>query len=599
MLLYSLLHLTGYDLSLEEIMNFRQWGSKTPGHPEYGHTPGVEVTTGPLGQGIANAVGMAIAEKYLEAYFNRDGYPVTDYRIYVFAGDGCLQEGVSSEASSLAGHLGLDNLIVVYDDNGITIDGETSLSFSEEVARRYEAYGWFVQTVPGDGNDLDAFDKAIGSAQEEPDRPSLICLRTHIGFGSPNKQDSHEAHGSPLGEEEVAVTKKRLGWDPEKKFHIPDGALRIFREEISRGIKREVEWDAMFGRYRVAFPELAGTFERTSRRAMPEHWDSLWSGRLPSFDPSTKLATREAQGKILDAIMPDLPLVLGGSADLTPSNNTRFRGASDFSKERRLGRYLRFGVREHAMGSIMNGIAVGGMITPYGGTFFTFSDYMRPAIRLAALSRYPSIFVFTHDSIGLGEDGPTHQAVEHLASLRAMPGLVVLRPADANETASAWRFALEYRDGPTVLALTRQKVPVLDQAKYASSRSLYRGAYVLVSAADPKVILLASGSEVHVALKAYDRLTQEGIPGRVVSMPSWELFEAQSGSYRQEVLPASVRARVAVEAGVRTGWERYIGDRGRFIGMDSFGASAPADALFEGFGITSDRVYAAAREVLG
>jgi transketolase len=597
MLLYSLLHLTGYDLSLDEIKNFRQWGSKTPGHPEYGHTPGVEVTTGPLGQGISNAVGMAIAEKYSSAYFNRDGFPLIDYKVYVVAGDGCLQEGVSSEACSLGGHLGLDNLIVIYDDNHITIDGNTSLSFGEDVAKRYEAYGWFVQTVGGDGNDMDGFHKALVAARQERQRPSLIKFRTHIGFGSPNKQDSHDAHGSPLGDEEIALTKKIYGWDPEKKFAVPDEALKIFRREIDKGAQREAEWNALFAKYEQAHPDLAKEFKRASEGKLPEDWEQFWND-LPKFDPTVPMATREAQGKVLDAIMPKLPLVLGGSADLTPSNNTRFKGVTDFSKTNRLGRYIRYGVREHGMGAIMNGIAVSNMVIPYGATFFTFVDYMRPAVRLAALSKYPTIFVYTHDSIGLGEDGPTHQAVEQLASLRAMPGLVVLRPADANETAYAWKFALEHRNGPTVLALTRQKLPILDQAKYAQAENVSKGAYVLISADKPQVLLLASGSEVSLALKSHDQLASEGITSRVISMPSWELFEMQSKEYKESVLPPSVKSRVAVEAGVKLGWERYIGDRGEFVGMSSFGASAPADVVFKNFGITVDNVVAAVRRVI-
>jgi transketolase len=598
MLLYSLLHLTGYDLSLDEIKNFRQWGSKTPGHPEYGHTPGVEVTTGPLGQGISNAVGMGIAEKYLEAYFNRDGFKVTDYRIYVVAGDGCLQEGVSSESCSLAGHLGLNNLIVIYDDNHITIDGETSLSFGEDVAKRFEAYGWFVQTVPGDGNDIATFEHALIAAQQEAQRPSLIKLRTHIGYGSPNKQDSHDAHGSPLGDEEVALTKKWYGWDPEKKFFIPDEALHVFRKEVDKGAQREAEWTRLFGEYSRAYPELAREFTRAAERKLPENWEMVWNGFAPKFDPAAPMATREAQGKILDAIMPRLPLVLGGSADLTPSNNTRFKGATDFSKTNRSGRYMRYGVREHGMGAIMNGIAVSDLVIPYGATFFCFTDYMRPTIRLAALSKYPTIFIYTHDSIGLGEDGPTHQAVEHLASLRAMPGLIVLRPADANETASAWKFALEHRTGPTLLALTRQKLPVFEQTKFASAQNVSNGAYVLIGAEQPRLLLLATGSEVHLAVKAYEQLAAEGIAARVISMPSWELFEMQSLEYKESVLPPSVTARVAVEAGVKLGWERYIGTKGEFVGMSTFGASAPADAAYKGFGITVENIVHAAKKVL-
>ena len=598
MLLYSLLYLTGYDLSLDEIKNFRQWGSRTPGHPEYGHTPGVEATTGPLGQGVSNAVGMAIAQKFLAAYFNREGFPVFDYRVYVIAGDGCMQEGVASEACSLAGHLGLNNLIVIYDDNHITIDGETSLSFGEDVAGRFEAYGWNVQTVGGDGNDMAAFERALVSAKEETGRPSLIKLRTHIAYGSPNKHDTAEAHGSPLGDEEIALTKRQFGWDPEKKFFVPDEALAHFRKEIDKGEEQERQWNAMFQRYKKAHPDLAGEFERAEGRKLPENWPAIWAGSVPVFDPSSPLATREAQGKILDAIMPKLPLVIGGSADLTPSNNTRFKGATDFSRNNRSGRYIRYGVREHAMGAILNGIAAGNFLIPYGATFFCFADYMRPAVRLAALSQYPSIFVYTHDSIGLGEDGPTHQAVEQLASFRAMPGLVVLRPADANETKEAWKYALEHRDGPTLLLLTRQKLPVLDQTKFAKAENLVRGAYVLVSAPTPEVLLIGTGSEVHLAYQAYTRLEAEGIAARVISMPSWELFEQQPVEYRESVLPGSISSRVAVEAGVKAGWERYLGSRGTFVGMDSFGVSAPADVAYREFGITVENIVAAAKKGL-
>ncbi|MEW6511563.1 MAG: transketolase [Bacteroidota bacterium] len=598
MLLYALLHLTGYDLSLDEIKNFRQWGSKTPGHPEYGLTPGVEVTTGPLGQGIANAVGMAVAQKYLAAYFNRDGFPVVDYTIYVIAGDGCMQEGVSAEASSLAGHLRLDNLIVIYDDNHITIDGDTALSFGEDVARRYEAYGWFVQTVGGDGNDMNAFRRALDAARREPTRPSLIKLRTHIGYASPHKQDTAEAHGSPLGDDEVALTKTRLGWGPAQKFHIPDASARHFLKQKDRGAAAERAWKELFERYAAAHPSLAEEFSRAEKGRLPSNWESLWKESVPDFTPEKPVATREAQGRVLDALMPKLPLAMGGSADLTPSNNSRFAGATDFSASNRSGRYIRFGVREHAMGAMLNGIAVSRMVIPYGATFFCFSDYMRPAIRLAALSHYPTIFSFTHESIGLGEDGPTHQAVEHFASLRAMPGLVVIRPADANETAYAWKFALENRTSPTVIALTRQKVPVLDQSKYAAAVNLLRGAYTLTADPNPQVIIIGTGSEVSLALEAHKLLAGEGIRSRVVSMPSWELFERQPQTYRDEVLPPSVTARVAVEAGMKLGWERYIGIRGGFVGMSSFGASAPADAAFRGFGITVEAVVRAAREVL-
>jgi len=593
MLLYSLLHLTGYDLSLEDLQNFRQWGSKAPGHPEYPLTPGVEVTTGPLGQGVSNAVGMAIAEKYLASFFNREGFPVIDYRIYVVAGDGCLEEGVSSEASSLAGHLGLNNLVVIYDDNRITIDGATSLSFTEDVAKRYEAYGWFVQVVGGDGNDMEAFERALEAAKAEKERPSLIKLRTHIAYGSPNKQDTAEAHGSPLGEEEVALTKRRYGWDPEKKFYIPAEVVERFQKERERGSALQAEWEALVTRFAAAHPELGRQFAEALAGRLPEV-----APHLPVFPAGTALATREASGKTLDALMPHLPLVVGGSADLTPSNNTRFKGAQPFTREDRAGRYLHFGVREHAMGAILNGIAVSKWVIPYGGTFFAFADYMRPAIRLAALSHYGSIFVFTHDSIGLGEDGPTHQPVEQLASLRAIPGLITLRPADANETAVAWEFALRRRNGPTALLFTRQKLPVLDRTIYAPAAGLARGAYVLVDMPGAKGVLLASGSEVHIALRAHEELRAAGIPTRVVNMPSWELFELQSPAYREEVLPLSLTCRVAVEAGVRQGWDRYLGPGGVFVGLEGFGASAPYEIAYRNFGITAEHVVAALKGLL-
>ena len=599
MLLYSLLHLTGFDLKLDELKNFRQWGSRTPGHPEYGHTPGVEVTTGPLGQGIANAVGMAIAAKHLANRYNREDFRLLNYRIYVVAGDGCMMEGVASEASSLAGTLKLDNLIVVYDDNHISIDGDTSMAFTETVAKRYEAYGWFVQVVGGDGNDMNSFRTAIGAARKEKDRPSLIQVRTHIGYGSPHRQDTPEAHGQPLGDDEVALTKRRYGWDPEKKFYVPPEVAEYMGGQVAKGETLEKEWNALFEKYAARYPAEAGEFRRAASRQLPADWENIWKESLPAFDPASPIATREAQGKLLDALMPKLPLVIGGSADLTPSNNTRFKGAVDFSPAHREGRYIRYGVREHAMGAVMNGIAVSDMLIPYGGTFFVFSDYMRPTLRLASLSKYPVIFDYTHDSIGLGEDGPTHQAVEHLAALRAMPGLITIRPSDATETMAAWKFALEHRTGPVALALTRQKLPVIDRTKFAPAHNLARGGYILAGAPDPKLILIGTGSEVSLAMSAYEKLTAEGVKARIVSLPSWELFEMQPEAYRESVLPSSVAARVAVEAGVRLGWERYIGMKGAFVGMTSYGASAPAEAAFKGFGITAEAVVAAARKVLG
>jgi len=594
MLLYSLLHLTGYPLSLEELQNFRQWGSKTPGHPEHCHELGIEVTTGPLGQGISNAVGMAIAEKFLASHFNRDGFPVIDYMIYVIAGDGDLQEGISGEACSLAGHLGLNNLIVIYDDNHISIDGDTKISFTEDVAKRYKAYGWNVIVVDGDGNDMESFERALKKAKREKDRPTMIKLRTHIAYGSPNKQDTSEAHGSPLGADEIKLVKEKFGWDPQKSFVVPDEALSHMRKAVDRGKRAEGKWSKMFEKYASSFPELAQQFSDGAAGRLGVNLDEL----LPKFEAGSSLATRQASGKILDAVMPKLPLILGGSADLTPSNNTRFAGAKDFQKDTRDGRYIRYGIREHAMGAVMNGISVSGMTRAYGGTFFVFSDYMRPAIRLAALSKYPTIFVFTHDSIGVGEDGPTHQAVEHLASLRAIPNLNVFRPADANETAQAWKYTLEHKDKPAVLLLTRQGLPVLDQNKYGSAKNLSKGAYVLVETGKPDVLLLATGSEVSIALCAAEGLAKHNIKANVISLPCWELFEKQDKNYKDSVLPPAVKVRIGIEAGVEQGWSKWLGDKGVFIGMSSFGASAPYKICYEKFGITAEAVIAAAKKQL-
>ncbi len=591
-LLYSLLHLAGYDLSLDELKNFRQWGSKTPGHPEYGPELGIEVTTGPLGQGISNAVGMAIAQKYLANYFNRDGFPVIDYKIYVIASDGDLQEGVASEASSLAGHLGLDNLIVVYDDNHISIDGNTELSFTEDRAKRFEAYGWNVQTVKGDGNDMAAFEKALKNSEKEQNRPTLIKLRTHIAFGSPNKQDTAGAHGSPLGDDEIRLMKENYGWDPQKNFYVPEEVSAYMKEVAAKGVEAEKAWNKMFADYAEAHPELAGQFRNAAKGKLGVNIDEI----LPKFEAGSSVATRKASGAVLGAVMPKLPLIMGGSADLTPSNNTHFADAKDFQKDARDGRYLRFGIREHAMGAILNGISVSGLLRAYGGTFLVFSDYMRGAVRVAALSKYPSIFVFTHDSIGVGEDGPTHQPVEHLASLRAIPNLVVFRPADANETVQAWKYVLENRDGPAALLLTRQGLTVLDQEKYGSATNVSKGAYVLVGADKPDVLLLASGSEVGLAVEAAEKLAVEGIAAQAVSMPCWELFEKQSREYKDSVIPPQTKARVGIEAGIELGWSKWLGEKGVFIGMSSFGASAPAKICFEKFGITVDNVVTAAKK---
>lgn len=594
MLLYSMLYLSGYGLTLEDLQQFRQWQSKTPGHPEYDPERGIEATTGPLGQGLSNAVGMAIAQKYLANYFNREGFPIVDYKIYVTAGDGDLEEGITSEACSLAGHQGLDNLVVIYDDNHISIDGPTDLSFTEDRAKRFQAYGWYVQKVDGDGNDMKKFERALIKARSEVGRPSIIHLRTHIAYGSPNKQDTAEAHGSPLGEEEIRLIKQKFGWDPDKHFHVPQEVLDHMRQAITRGTEVENEWNELFRRYAAQYPELAKQFTDAGEGKLPVKLDTL----LPKFEAGKSIATRQASGKVLDALMPKLPLVLGGSADLTPSNNTRFAGAVDFQKEVRQGRYLRYGVREHGMGAIMNGISLSRMMRAYGGTFLVFSDYMRGAVRVAALSKYPTIFVYTHDSIGLGEDGPTHQPVEHFAALRTIPDLLVIRPADANETAYAWKYILENPDRPVALLLSRQGMPVIDQNRYASAANLARGAYVLTSSGRPDVILMASGSEVSIAMDAAAKLEAEGIPSQVVSMPCWSLFEKQDERYRTSVIPPSVKARVAVEAATDFGWHKWLGDHGAFVGMCRFGASGPYKACYEGFGITVDNVVKTAKQVL-
>jgi transketolase len=582
MLLYSLVHLFGYDLSLEELKSFRQWGSKTPGHPEYGHTPGVEVTTGPLGQGLANAVGMAIAQKYLADRYNKKDFPIFDYHIYTIAGDGCLQEGVSAEASSLAGHLGLDNLVVIYDDNHITIDGNTELSFSEDVAKRYEAYGWNVIAIEeGDGYDIESLDKAVNQAKSQ-----------RIGYGSPNFQDTHTAHGAPLGDDEIKLIKKNDGWDPEKTFVVPDGVTAHCGQAKETGAKLAAEHKALFDSYAKKYPELAREITDALAGKLGVDIDSL----MPQFEAGSAMATRKASGTVLNALMPHLPNVLGGSADLTPSNNTHFNGAEDFQKDNLSGRYLRYGVREHAMGAVMNGIAVSGILRPYGGTFMVFADYMRPSIRVAALSKYPTVFLFTHDSIGVGEDGPTHQPVETLASLRILPNLLVFRPADANETALMWKYILEHNDAPAVTALTRQNLPTMDPTNHPGMKNFNKGAYVLIEEADADVLLLATGSEVQLAVEAHEKLAAEGVKAQVVSMPCWKLFEWQDDAYKESVIPASVKARVGVEAGVDAGWWKYLGPNGEFVGMNSFGASAPGNLCFQKFGITTEAVMAAAKK---
>ena len=612
MLLYSLLYLTGYDLPLEQIKQFREWGSTTPGHPEHGLTPGVEVTTGPLGQGFANGVGMAIAEDYLAGRYNRPGHQIVNHYTYALVSDGDLMEGVSAEAASLAGHLKLGKLIYLYDDNHITLSAATHITFTEDRAMRFEAYGWHTQIVEN-GNDLAAIDRALRAAQAEKERPSLILVRTHIGYGSPHKQDTFEAHGSPLGQEEVKLTKQALGWPLDPPFCTPDKAVEHFRLALENGKQAEGEWNARLSDYSNAFPNLAKEFQQGLAGELPKGWDT----DIPIFPTDAKgMSTRVASGKVLNSIDRNLPSLIGGSADLDPSTHTALTAMGDFENPSGesgnlqgssgggwsyRGRNLHFGVREHAMGSIANGLAVHGGVIPFTATFLIFSDYMRPPIRLAALMEQRVIFVFTHDSIALGQDGPTHQPIEQLASLRAIPHLIVIRPCDANETAVAWRVAIETRGRPVALVLTRQDVPTLDRVHYAAADSLRRGAYVLADAPNgkPDIILISSGSEVSLIVAAGHRLTAKGINVRIVSMPSWELFDTQPRSYRDSVLPPSVRARLAVEAGASQGWCKYAGDEGDVIGVDRFGASAPGEVVMREYGFTVEKVYECAMKLMG
>jgi len=597
MLLYSLLHLTGYDLSLEEIKNFRQWGSRTPGHPEYGLTQGVETTSGPLGEGFANGVGMAIAERYLAARFNRSGHEIVDHFIYGIVSDGDLMEGVSHESASLAGHLKLGKLIYLYDDNHISIEGSTDLAFTENRKARFEAYGWHVQEVD-EGNDLDAIEKTILTAQKETSRPSLIAVRTHIGYGSPNKQDAAVAHGEPLGPEEINLTKKNLGWPLEPLFFIPDEALKHFRQAVEKGKDVEKQWQARFSSYKTAYPKLANEWHLWMNQMLPKNWDK----DIPFFPADPKgMATRVASGTTLNAIAEHIHNLLGGSADLGPSNKTLIKGEEDFQADIYQGRNLHFGVREHGMASIMNGMALHGGVIPYGGTFMVFSDHMRPGIRMAALMGLKVIYVFTHDSIGVGEDGATHQPVEQLASLRLIPNLTVIRPCDANEVAEAWRIAVKSNNGPVALILSRQNVPVLDRKTYADATGLSRGAYILRDSQDgkPGAIIIATGSEIQVAIDAWQKLEEKGVGVRIVSMPSWELFDKQPEEYRREVLPPEIKARISIEAGATIGWQRYVGNDGDVVGIDHFGASAPINVLYEKFGITADRVVEKVLALIG
>jgi len=594
MLLYSLLHLTGYDLSMDELKNFRQWNSKTPGHPEYGLTPGVEITTGPLGQGFANGVGMAMGGAHLAARFNQKDFAVIDHYVYAIVSDGDLMEGVAAEAASLAGHLKLGKLIYLYDDNHVTIEGFTDLAYSDDVPRRFESYGWHTATV-ADGNDLAAIEAAIRDAQAVTDRPSLISVKTTIGFGMPT-EGTRKAHSDAPGEEAVRETKRHLGWPEDKQFYVPDEALAHFREAVDRGAQSEREWNALVSTFTDMHPDLGQTLGGMLKGELPEDWEDL----LPTFADAKPIATRVASGQVINALAPHLPMLIGGSADLGVSNNTDIKDGDSFEADSYHGRIIHFGVREHAMGATLTGMALSGGLIPYGGTFMTFSDYMRPSIRLAALSEVQVIYVFTHDSVGLGEDGPTHQPIEHLAALRAIPHLFVIRPADVHEVREAWRLAILRRHAPTALALTRQKVPLIDRDRFASAEGSRCGGYILAEAEDgpPQLILIATGSEVSLALDAREQLQDDGVATRVVSMPCTELFEEQPRDYRDTVLPPSITARLAIEAGVRQGWDRYVGPQGDAICLDRFGASAPGDVALKNLGFNVENVLQRARALI-
>lgn len=593
-LLYSLLHLTGYDLPLDELKNFRQWGSKTPGHPEYGHTVGVEATTGPLGQGISTAVGMAMAEAHLAATYNRGDLKLVDHYTYSICGDGDLMEGIASEAASMAGHMGLGKLVVLYDSNDISLDGDLHMSFSENVEQRFGSYGWHYVRVE-DGQDLAEIGKAIEAAKTETTRPTLIEVRTIIGFGSPNKSGKSASHGSPLGTDEVTLTKQSYGWEHES-FEVPAEVRDHFKQVAEKGQAAEAEWNDLFAQYKEAYPELAAQFEQAIHGELPEGWDK----DLPIYEVgSPKMATRQTSGAALNAIAQNLPTVFGGSADLAGSNNTTLKGMPIYSKENYAGRNVWFGVREHAMGAALNGLALHGGVRPYGGTFFVFSDYLRPSIRLAAMMNQPVVYVLTHDSIAVGEDGPTHEPVEQLPSLRVIPGLTVMRPADGNETTEAYRFAFEQKDSPIAMVLTRQALPVLEGSKEKAREGVRKGAYVLYdSDKEADVILLATGSEVSLAMAAKEELTKQGVAVRVVSMPSWELFEQQSEEYKESVIPSAIKARVGIEMAYPLGWERYVGDHGKVIGISTFGASAPGDLVLKEYGFSVENVVGTVNELL-
>jgi transketolase len=594
MLQYSFLYLTGYPVTLDDIKKFRQLHSKTAGHPEYGLLPGIEVTTGPLGQGFANGVGFAIAQKYLAARYNKPGFDIFNYNIYTICSDGDMMEGISSEAASLAGHLQLGNMIYLYDDNQITIEGKTNLAFDEDIAQRFEAYGWHVQVL-ADGNDLDALSAAIKNAQKEKNRPSLIKVRTHIGYGSPNKEDTAAALGSPLGVDEVKLVKENFGFDPDKSFVVPDEVLNYYRQAGKKGIDKEKDWNDLYKSYKEKYAHLANEYELLSGGKLPEGWKE----KLPVFKGGEEMATRKASGKALNAMADYLPNLIGGSADLAPSTDTNLEKYKSFSAENSEGRNFHFGIREHAMGAILNGLALTKYFIPYGATFLIFSDYMRPPIRLAAIMKIRPIYVFTHDSIALGEDGTTHQPVEQLIGLRSVPNMTVIRPADANETVQAWRVAIEHTAGPVALILTRQEIPVIDQEKYTKANELEKGAYILSeSASQPNIILIGTGSEVQLLLAAQQKLKDQNIAARVVSMPSWELFEKQDKAYKEKIFPAALRKRLAVEAGSPLGWLKYVTDEGDIIGIDRFGESAPGEQVMKEYGFTVENVVKRAKALL-
>ncbi|HEV2481105.1 MAG TPA: transketolase [Puia sp.] len=599
MLQYSFLYLTGYDLTLEDIKNFRQLHSKTPGHPEYGLTPGIEVTTGPLGQGFANGIGMAIAQKSLAARFNKPGYDIFDYTIYAICSDGDMMEGISSEAASIAGHLGLGNIVYLYDDNHITIEGNTNITFQEDVAERFEAYGWHVQVLE-DGNDVEAISRAVQAAKEETHRPSLIKIRTHIAYGSPNKHDTAGAHGSPLGADEVKLVKEFFGFDPEQSFVVPGKVLEFYRAAGEKGIGLEKEWNDLFARYKQEYPDLAVEYEMALQDKLPQGWEKKLPGFRASDGKEGKMSTRVALGKTLNAVAKSCPGLLGGAADLSPSTETNLKDYGSFEPDDYGGRNFHFGIREHSMGAILNGMALTKGFIPYGATFLIFSDYMRPPIRLAAIMKIKPILIYTHDSIFLGEDGTTHQPVEQLANLRAIPNITVIRPADANETAQACKIAIEHKGGPVVLVLTRQNIPILETSSYKTIGDISKGAYILNEPdRAPELILIATGSEVELILRAQQKLKENGIAARVVSMPSWEIFEKQDDNYKQRIFPKGIKKRLAVEAASPMGWHKYVTDEGDMLGMMRFGESAPAADLAKEFGFTVPNVVARAKALLG